>query len=89
MRRSLVAASLVAAMAACAALSWVMSADARARHVVHRHQRTEENRLVTSGGHSGYPTQFRIPANPAVWDCVHVLFPQCDGRGGLNDGSFR
>jgi hypothetical protein len=34
-------------------------------------------------------TQFRIPANPVVRDCVHVFFPQC-GRGydGLNDGTF-
>jgi hypothetical protein len=34
-------------------------------------------------------TQFRIPANPIVRDCVHVMFPQC-GRGydGLNDGTF-
>jgi hypothetical protein len=35
------------------------------------------------------PTQFRIPAQPLVRDCVHVVFPQC-GRGldGLNDGTF-
>jgi hypothetical protein len=34
-------------------------------------------------------TQFRIPAHPAVRDCVHVFFPQC-GRGydGLNDGTW-
>jgi hypothetical protein len=37
-----------------------------------------------------YPTQFRIPANPRVWDCVHVTFPQCSrGLDGLNDGSFK
>ena len=36
------------------------------------------------------PTQFRIPAHPLVYDCVHVAFPQCSrGLGGLNDGSFR
>jgi hypothetical protein len=34
------------------------------------------------------PTQFRIPAQPLVLDCVHVTFPQCT-QGGLNDGSFR
>jgi hypothetical protein len=34
------------------------------------------------------PTQFRIPAQPLVLDCVHVTFPQCT-EGGLNDGSFR
>lgn len=42
------------------------------------------------GGHAGYPTAFRLPQNPRVWDCVHVVFPQCDrGYDGLNDGSFR
>jgi hypothetical protein len=36
------------------------------------------------------PTQFRIPAHPLVYDCVHVAFPQCSrGFDGLNDGSFR
>jgi hypothetical protein len=28
--------------------------------------------------------------NPRVWDCVHVVFPQCSrGFDGLNDGSFK
>ena len=37
-----------------------------------------------------FPTQFRIPAHPLVYDCVHVSFPQCSrGLDGLNDGSFR
>ena len=37
-----------------------------------------------------FPTQFRIPAHPLVYDCVHVSFPQCSrGYDGLNDGSFR
>ncbi|MBO0753600.1 MAG: hypothetical protein J2P53_15885 [Bradyrhizobiaceae bacterium] len=32
------------------------------------------------------PSQFRIPAHPAIRDCVHVMFPQC-GRSWqpLND----
>jgi hypothetical protein len=35
-------------------------------------------------------TQFRVPAHPLVYDCVHVAFPQCSrGPDGLNDGSFR
>jgi hypothetical protein len=35
------------------------------------------------------PTQFRIPAHPLVYDCVHIAFPQCSrGYNGLNDGSF-
>lgn len=37
-----------------------------------------------------YPTQFRVPPHPLVYDCVHVAFPQCSrGLDGLNDGSFR
>jgi hypothetical protein len=31
---------------------------------------------------------FRIPAHPVARDCVHVFFPQCGGRSGLNDGTF-
>jgi hypothetical protein len=34
------------------------------------------------------PTYLRIPANPVIRDCVHVMFPQCSGRGGLNDGAY-
>jgi hypothetical protein len=35
-------------------------------------------------------TQFRVPAHPLIYDCVHVAFPQCArGLNGLNDGSFR
>jgi hypothetical protein len=31
---------------------------------------------------------FRIPAHPVVWDCVHVMFPQCSrGYEPLNDGT--
>lgn len=42
------------------------------------------------GGYPGYPTAFRLPAHPLVWDCVHVVFPQCDrGFDGLNDGSYK
>jgi hypothetical protein len=33
-------------------------------------------------------TSLRTPANPIVRDCVHVVFPQCSFRGGLNDGTF-
>jgi hypothetical protein len=34
------------------------------------------------------PTSFRIPANPVIRDCVHVMFPQCSREGGLNDGTY-
>ena len=30
----------------------------------------------------------RIPAQPIIRDCVHVMFPQCSRRDGLNDGTF-
>jgi hypothetical protein len=33
-------------------------------------------------------SSFRIPAHPIVRDCVHVFFPQCSTRSGLNDGTF-
>jgi hypothetical protein len=35
-------------------------------------------------------TQFRIPAEPAVRDCIHIFFPQCGSRGygNPNDGSY-
>jgi hypothetical protein len=33
-------------------------------------------------------SQFRIPAHPIVRDCIHVFFPQCSSRGGLNDGAY-
>jgi hypothetical protein len=49
----------------------------------HRHTMAKAARPAES------PTQFRIPAHPLVYDCVHVAFPQCSrGLGGLNDGSF-
>jgi hypothetical protein len=42
-----------------------------------------------AGRRAEYSTQFRIPAHPLVYDCVHVVFPQCSrGYNGLNDGSF-
>ena len=45
---------------------------------------------VETGRPAEFPTQFRIPAHPLVYDCVHVAFPQCSrGLDGLNDGSFR
>jgi hypothetical protein len=84
--------SLFAAMALCAA-GLTFSSYAQAYPKFHRHSvRIAENQpsRIAEYGRQGYPTQFRIPAHPLIWDCVHVTFPQC-GRGfdGLNDGSFR
>lgn len=65
-----------------------------------KHRRTAERGRDTRRGHEARQgaaprlaeqptTQFRIPAHPAVRDCVHVMFPQCArGYEGLNDGSF-
>jgi hypothetical protein len=86
--------SLLAGMAVCtAALAFAGSADALVKRPAHRHPaRVAESRQIPAPeyGARGYPTQFRIPAHPLVWDCVHVMFPQC-GRGynNLNDGSFQ
>ena len=80
--------SLLAAMAVCAALAFTGSA-----HALVNHQATQANKhptRIAENGRRGYPTQFRIPAHPLVWDCVHVMFPQCSrGYDGLNDGSFK
>ena len=87
--------TLLAGIAAATALAFVTDADAAVRHhkqhrtaVYHESQGFAEQREL--GGHAGYPTNFRLPAHPLVWDCVHVMFPQC-GRGydNLNDGSFK
>ncbi len=88
--------SLLTGMAVCAAaLTFAGNAHAFVKHSTHKHpHRTAESWSADTrtGGYrrQGYPTQYRIPANPTVWDCVHVMFPQC-GRGydNLNDGSFR
>jgi hypothetical protein len=83
--------SLLTAMAVCAAaLAFGGYAHALVKH---KHPpRIAENRQLPAAeyGKRPYPTQFRIPAHPLVWDCVHVMFPQC-GRGynNLNDGSFQ
>jgi hypothetical protein len=77
--------SLLTGLAACAALAFVGNAYAFDNQPPHKHRI-----WVAENGRQGYPTQFRIPANPRVWDCVHVIFPQCSrGFDGLNDGSFK
>ena len=87
--------SLLTGMAICAAMgAFSVNAYAIEKHPAHRHSirtadRMPETRMPETG-RLEYPTQFRIPAHPLVWDCVHVFFPQCTrGYDGLNDGSFR
>jgi hypothetical protein len=55
--------------------------DSKSAKSVHR--RRHPSQLVEAP-----PQSFRVPANPVVRDCVHVMFPQCSRRGGLNDGTF-
>ena len=80
--------SIIAGLTFCAAMG-VGHAHAFAKKpadTAHKHPiaRAETGRRVE------YPTQFRVPPHPLVYDCVHVAFPQCSrGVDGLNDGSFR
>jgi hypothetical protein len=77
--------SLLTALTACAVLAFVGNAYAFVGHPAHKHRA-----WIAENARQGYATQFRIPANPRVWDCVHVMFPQCSrGFDGLNDGSFK
>jgi hypothetical protein len=80
--------SIIAGLTLCAAMG-VGNAYASVKKPVdaaHKHQIAKPE----TGRPTEYPTQFRIPAHPLVYDCVHVAFPQCSrGYNGLNDGSFR
>jgi hypothetical protein len=56
-------------------------------HRVYKHHRTAEAPVPTHETFAPTPL-FRIPAHPLVWDCVHVMFPQCSrGYEPLNDGT--
>ncbi len=80
--------SVVAGLTLCAAMA-VGHAHAFIKKPVdtaHKHPIAK----AETGRPAEFPTQFRIPAHPLVYDCVHVAFPQCSrGLDGLNDGSFR
>lgn len=80
--------SIIAALTVCAAMG-AGHAHALAKKLVDTTHKCPIAKRET-GRPVEFPTQFRIPAHPLVYDCVHVTFPQC-GRGldGLNDGSFR
>jgi hypothetical protein len=83
---------LPAGMAVFVALAFGGPAYAVKKHPAHKHPvQTAESAEKDYDGRPGYPTQFRLPAHPLVWDCVHVMFPQCSLRGfdSLNDGSFK
>jgi hypothetical protein len=81
--------SIVAGLTLCAAIG-----AAHAHAIVHKPVDTPHKhpiRKVEVATPAAFPTQFRIPAHPLVWDCVHVMFPQCSRQGfdSLNDGSFK
>jgi hypothetical protein len=79
--------SLLTGMAVCVALAFVGPAYAVVKRPAHKPPVPIAEKEY---GRRGFPTQFRIPAHPLVWDCVHVMFPQCTrGYDGLNDGSFK
>jgi hypothetical protein len=53
----------------------------------HKHRQVAETPAPTPETLAPTPL-FRIPAHPPVWDCVHVMFPQCSrGYEPLNDGT--
>ena len=62
----------------------------KAAKPTHHHARAQSGHRVA--GPVAAPAQiFRIPANPVMRDCVHVAFPQCGPKAGLNplnDGDF-
>jgi hypothetical protein len=79
--------SIIAGLTLCAAIG-AGHAHAFAKKPVDTARRHPTAKAET-GTPAEFPTQFRIPAHPLVYDCVHVVFPQCSRGGGLNDGSFR
>lgn len=79
--------SIIASLTFCAAIGvgYAYASVKKPVDTAHKHAvpRTEIVRPAA-------PTQFRIPADPLVYDCVHIAFPQCSrGYHGLNDGSFK
>lgn len=81
--------SIIAGLTLCAAFALAEQAqayDKGSTTPVNQHHKRHQssNRVVETQS----PTYLRVPANPVIRDCVHVMFPQCSRRGGLNDGEF-
>ena len=81
--------SIIAGLTLCAALAFAGQAlayDKGSATPVNQHHKRHQssNRVVETQP----PTYLRIPANPVIRDCVHVMFPQCSLRSGLNDGVY-
>jgi hypothetical protein len=80
--------SIIAGLVLCAAMG-AGHAHAMTKKPVERALRHSITKAETARS-AEVSTQFRVPAHPLVYDCVHVAFPQCSrGPDGLNDGSFR
>jgi hypothetical protein len=79
--------SIIAGLTLCAALAVAGQALAfeKGRTTPLHHKRHQSSSRVVE---TQPPTYLRIPANPVIRDCVHVTFPQCSLRSGLNDGQF-
>jgi hypothetical protein len=89
--------SIIIGLTLCAAL--VVAEQSQANdtdRTASTHRRHDARKANRAGETPASP--FRIPAQPAVRDCAHVMFPQCSPRGGmnflddgpdrLNDGTF-
>jgi hypothetical protein len=87
--------SMTAGLTLCAALAFFAgqaqaideNAGSPSAHRASKHGRVAETPPPTHEPPAPTPL-FRIPAHPQVWDCVHVMFPQCTrGYEPLNDGT--
>jgi hypothetical protein len=87
--------SIIAGLTLCAALAFAGQAQAEGDeggassanrgHHGHKHH----SRLArTRSNQTPETSSFQIPANPVIRDCVHIVFPQCSRRGGLDDGEY-
>jgi hypothetical protein len=89
--------SIIIGLSLCGALVVAGQPQANDKGRTASAHRRHDARKAIRGGETP-ATRFRIPADPVVRDCAHVMFPQCSPRGGinplddgpdrLNDGTF-
>jgi hypothetical protein len=86
MRKSIIAGlTLFAAVGLCAGQAMADNSDGAPPRVHRSHGARKPPRVAETPAPEPY---FRIPTHPEVWDCVHVMFPQCArGYEPLNDGT--
>jgi hypothetical protein len=81
--------SIIAGLTLCAALAFAGQSLAEGTgSTTPVNQSHKRHKHASRVAETPPPVSLRIPANPVVRDCVHVMFPQCSFRGGLNDGTF-